>query len=86
MEYPKYLVTITHSPNRPVGQQLVFLNGATQSFPTYSGEMYIAAMPELKISATGSDYASALTNLLNIATASTTISPGSVPLSDIRHF
>lgn len=85
MEYPKYLVTISHSPNRTNGQQQIFLNGATQSFPTYSGEWYIASMPELKISATGSDYSDALTNLLNIATASTTVELLD-PLSNIRHF
>ena len=85
MEYPKYLVTISYSPDRAIGQQLVYLNGATQSFPVYSGSWYIASMPELKISATGSDYPTALTNLLNIATASTTVELLS-PISQIKHY
>lgn len=86
MDYPKYQVTISYSPNRPVSQQAIFLNGATQSFPVYSGEWYIASMPELKISATGSDYSTALTNLLNIATASSTVDTGQWAISQIKHY
>ena len=86
MDYPKYLVTISYSPNRPVSQQAVSLNGATQSVPVYSGEWYIASMPELKISATGSDYSDALTNLLNIATSSNTVDTGQWGWSQVRHY
>lgn len=86
MEYPKYLVHISYFPNRANGQTLQQINGVTQSVPAYSGAWYIASMPELNIAATGSDYSTALTNLLNIATASTTADPGNPPLSVINRF
>lgn len=86
MDYPKYIVTISYSPNRPVSQQAISLNGTTQSVPVYSGEWYIASMPELKISATGSDYTKALSNLLTIATASSTVDTGQWSWSQIKHY
>jgi len=51
---------------------------------TYQGGYFVASMIELKISATGSDYSSALNNLLNIATASSTLNPGYLPYSQTR--
>jgi hypothetical protein len=84
MNYPKYQVNITYYPSRVSGQQLIFLNGATQSVPAYQEGYYWAAMPELKIAASGSNYTSALDNLLAIATASTTTDPGNEPYSNIR--
>lgn len=84
MENPKYLVNIYHEPSRVQGQQLVSIAGVTQSVPTYSGEYFVASMPELKIAATGSSYGDALTNLLAIATASSTVYSGTPPLSDTR--
>ena len=81
MENPKYLVNIYHEPRRVQGQQLVSISGVTQSVPTYTSEYFVASMPEMKISATGSSYGDALTNLLAIATASTTVYPGTPPLS-----
>lgn len=84
MDYPKYQVNISYYPSRVSGQQLVNIAGVTQSMPTYQGGYYVAAMPEIKISATGSNYTTALTNLLNIATASSTIDPGNGPYNSIR--
>lgn len=84
MNYPKYQVNISYYPARVSGQQLVWLNGATQSMPTYQEGYYLATMPEIKIAATGSDYSNALNALLAIATASTTIDPGNGPYSGIR--
>jgi hypothetical protein len=84
MDYPKYQVNISYYPSRVSGQQLVNIAGVTQSMPTYQDGYYVASMPEIKISATGSNYTTALTNLLNIATASSTIDPGNGPYSSIR--
>ena len=70
MQNPTYLVTIAHEPSRLGGQRLVNIGGATVSMPFYTSDYFVANMPELKISATGSSYQTALTNLLNIATAS----------------
>ena len=81
MENPKYLINISYLPARASGQQLVFISGVTYSMPTYSGDYFIASMPEVRISATGSTYQTALSNLLIIATASTTYGPGHPPLS-----
>ena len=83
MEYPKYLINISYFPSRATGQQLIFLNGTTQSFPSYSEGFYQASMPELKISATGSDYITSLNALLLIATSSTT-DLGNGPYNSIR--
>lgn len=84
MNYPKYQVNISYYPARVSGQQLVWLNGSTQSIPTYQEGYYLAAMPEIKIAASGSNYSNALENLLAIATASTTIDPGNNPYAGIR--
>ena len=81
MNNPKYLVNIYYYPKQVSGQQLVSIAGVTQSLPTYSGNYFVATMPEVKILATGSTYADALDNLLIIATASTTPSPALPPLS-----
>jgi hypothetical protein len=53
---------------------------------TYSGEYFIASMPELRLYATGSSYTTALDNLLLIATASTTTNNGFPPLTDTKFF
>jgi hypothetical protein len=80
MENPKYLVNIYYRPLQVSGQEKVFISGKTYSLPTYEGNYFIASMPEVKILATGSTYQTALDNLLIIATASTTESPGLPPL------
>lgn len=76
MEYPKYSVGISYVRPYPNGQQLVNINSITQSIPSYEGGYYIANMQIVNISATGSTYESALSNLLLVATASSTILPG----------
>ena len=48
--------------------------------PAYSADMFVASMPEIRIAASGSSYATALSNLLLIATASTTYGNGFGPL------
>lgn len=84
MENPKYLVNIVYVPVRITGQQKVLVNGLTQSVPAYSGDMFVASMPEIRIAASGSSYATALSNLLLIATASTTYDNGFPPLGGYR--
>lgn len=80
MDNPKYLVNIVYVPPRVTGQYLISINGVTQSMPSYSGEMFVASMPEIRIAASGSSYATALSNLLLIATASSTTGNGFSPL------
>lgn len=86
MQNPTYLVTISHQPSRANGQQLVNIAGLTCSIPSYSSEYFLASMPELKIMATGSTYQTALTNLLNIATASNFNDLGNGPYNGIRTY
>jgi hypothetical protein len=86
MQNPKYLVNISHQPSRANGQQLMNIAGVTSSFPSYSSEYFVASMPELKIMATGSTYQTALTNLLNIATASSFNDLGNGAYNDIRTY
>lgn len=94
MTNPQYQVTITYEPQRPSGRTGVYAtaagaNGSIYSrlvseSITYSGGYFVANMHELKISATGSSYATALSNLLVIATASTTLDNGQPPLNTIK--
>jgi len=86
MEYPKYLVNIAYYPSRPNGQQIVYLNGVTQSIPVFEAGYYLASMPELKIAASGSNYTTALGNLLTIATSSTTVDGGNGPFNSTRNW
>jgi hypothetical protein len=81
MNNPKYLVNISHSPSVPNGQYLINVNGVTQSMPTYSEELFVASMPEIKTYATGSSYTEALDNLLT--SVSSVVDPGNGPLSGI---
>lgn len=80
MDNPRYLVNIVYVPARHTGQHKISVNGVTQSMPTYDGEMFVASMPEIRIAASGSTYQTALSNLLIIATSSTTTSNGFSPL------
>ncbi len=75
------LISISYVPQHVNGQQGISINGVTQSFPTYSSEFYVAVVHELLISATGSTYQQALTNVLNAASASNN---GLMPLPNIR--
>lgn len=82
MVNPQYLINISYSPSHVNGQQLVNISGVTHSMPTYGPSYFVASMPEVKLSATGSSYSDALTNLLAIA--STAPNSGNGPLSNIK--
>jgi hypothetical protein len=82
MTNPTYQVNISYYPARVSGRQLVNTGGVTYSTLSYSDGYFIASMPELKITATGTGYVDALNNVLAIATASE--NPGYNPLSNIR--
>lgn len=60
----KYLVNVSYVPSHVNGQELVNINGVTQSVPTYSEEYWVASAPELKLSATGSSQLGAFQNLM----------------------
>ena len=79
----KYHVMINYVPARARGQEFVNISGTTHSVPTYSEPYYVAAMPEIKIGATGSNYTEALDNLIIAASASGT---GQEPLSEVRNW
>ncbi len=79
MTNPTYQVHISYVAPKTTGVTPVSISGVTYSVPTQSGEYFVASMDYLNISATGSDYRAALNNLLAIATASTTPSPGVMP-------
>lgn len=83
-DFDKYYINISYVPSRMNGQQLVNIGGVTQSMPTYSGEFWVASMPEVRLVATGSSRDEAFNNLLVTATGSN--SSGQEPLSNIRNF
>jgi hypothetical protein len=76
MDYPKYLVNISYVSPYPSGQREINVNGATTSINTYSGGYYVASMPKLSLSATGSTYETSLSSLLLAATSSNNGDPG----------
>jgi hypothetical protein len=86
MTNPKYLVTISYVPmyrNGSVGTYATQSNGSSllvSQREAYAGGYYAASMPEVKIYATGSSYATALNNLMIIATASSTPDNGMPPI------
>lgn len=82
MTNPKYLINIFYVPSTVNGQQLVQIAGVTQSIPKYSSDYFVASMPEVKVSATGSSYSDALTNLLSAVTP--VVDPGNGVLNNIR--
>ncbi len=79
MNNPKYNVNITYIPAATNGVINVSSGGVTYSVNTVAGSYYLATMAYANISATGSDYRSALNNLLILATASTTPDPLVIP-------
>ena len=86
MTNPQYLVNISYVPmyrNGSVGTYATQSDGSSllvsQSI-VYSGGYFAASMPEVKIYATGSSYATALNNLMIIATASSTPDNGMKPI------
>jgi hypothetical protein len=85
MNYPKYNVNISYVPSVRNGMQFAQIAGETQSVPTYTSDYYVASMPEIKLSASGSTYTQALTNLINLATASSYQPPVNEPLSTSHH-
>jgi hypothetical protein len=86
MNNPRYSVFITSVPPQPNGVVAFNQGGITYSRPSYTDEYFRATMPEINISATGSSYTEALTNVLNIATASTFNDPGNVSHSRTRYW
>jgi hypothetical protein len=71
MDNSKYLVNVYWEPKRSTGQQEVNVGGVTQSMPSYTEGYYVASMPEIQISATGSTRTDAFNSLLTLsATAS----------------
>lgn len=83
MTDPKYLINISYNPAHVNGQQEVSIGaGITASVPTYATASFVATMPEVKISATGTSYTDALTNLLAIA--ATLPTPVNPPLGNTR--
>ena len=86
MTNPQYQVTISYVPVYRSGRTGTYAaqsNGSSLLVSTtdvYSGGYFQARMPELQIFATGSSHATALTALMAIATASTTLSNGLPPL------
>jgi hypothetical protein len=68
MENPKYLVNISYiHPYRTGSAAATGPSGLWETNPVYSTGIYLATMPEIRISATGSTYANALTALLAVA-------------------
>lgn len=81
MTNPKYLVNIFYSsPIRTGSIGATAANGLWETTPLYSSGYFVATMPEIRISATGSTYTDALGALLSIATASTTYDAAQGPL------
>ncbi len=68
--YDKYYINVGYVPPVMNGQQKVLISGETQSMPTYSGEYWVASMPEVQLYATGSSREAAFNNLLAVATGS----------------
>lgn len=83
MTNPQYLVNIYYSnPYRSGSTGTMSASGIWETLPAYSGGWFVATMPEIRISATGSTYADALSALLLIATASTTYDAAQGPLKN----
>ena len=77
MTNPKYLVNIYYvNPYRTGSIGATGSNGLWETLPVYSTGIFMATMPEINISATGSTYAGALTALLVVASASNDAAQG----------
>jgi hypothetical protein len=70
MQNPQYLVNISYVEPYITGSTgTTNVNtGLWETIPVYSTGIYLATMPEIRISATGSTYADALTALLAVST------------------
>ena len=85
MENPTYNVVITYYPLSYSSQSLVNIYGVTYSMPSYeNGGYFIAVMPEVFLSATGSTYQDSLDNLLLSATSSDSPYSHVKPLNRMR--
>lgn len=83
MTNPQYLVNIHYSnPYRSGSIGTMSASGLWETLPVTSGGWFVATMPEIRISATGSTYADALSALLAIATASTTYDAAQGPMKN----
>lgn len=86
MVNPQFLVNISYVPtyrNGSVGTYATQSDGSSllvSQREAYAGGYFQASMPEVKIYATGSSYATALNNLMIIATASSTSDYGLRPI------
>jgi hypothetical protein len=68
MTNPKYLVNIFYSnPYRSGSTGTMSASGLWETLPVTSGGYFVASMPEVGISATGSSYANALTAVLALS-------------------
>lgn len=68
MTNPKYLVNIYYSnPYRSGSIGTMSASGLWETLPVTSGGYFVASMPEVGISATGSSYANALTAVLALS-------------------
>jgi len=63
----QYLVNISYIAPYRTGSIGVSQSGVWQTYPTYSTGIYLATMPEIRISATGSTYVGALNALLAVS-------------------
>ena len=68
MTNPQYLVNIHYSnPYRSGSIGTMSASGLWETLPVTSGGYFVASMPEVRISATGSSYADALTAVLALS-------------------
>jgi len=68
MTNPKYLVNIYYSnPYKSGSIGTMSVSGLWETLPVTSGGYFVASMPEVGISATGSSYANALTAVLALS-------------------
>lgn len=88
--FDKYHVIISYVPLQTSGKTEIDINGLTQSLNTYTGDYWVASMPEIQLSATGSTRSEAYFNLENLNDPSKS-SPEQIrlynqapPLSQIR--
>lgn len=85
MDNKYYNIYISYTPPYLNGQKEVTItidskNKQSISIPTYSGEYWVASIPELKLSATASSPNDALDKVLKLNTSNT----GDTPLSFTR--
>lgn len=75
----KYIVYITYAPPTIIGMEEI--PGTNEFVEIRSDEYWIASMPEIKLTATGSSQTDALNNLLSVSPSNTHYTE---PLSNVR--